>query len=697
DGRDRLSARYAFYQNVQDKYVLSLYPDLDEPLILRGQNLSLNYTRELGGGTNELKFGFNRNSVQVLRPHPEFPTFSSGDGISLPGSESAYDYFFRDTVFHLLDNYSRLRGGHAMIFGFEWRPYVHDSHLSAARDGRYLFGSVFDFLADQPFVLQIAINRQTRLPAEDADFRRYYFQNELAAFFQDNWKLTRRFTLNLGLRYEYFGAPSARNNTQDYNFAFGPGSNIVERIASGKMATGQLFRPDRNNIAPRFGFAFDLAGNGRSVLRGGYGIYFDRIFNNFWMDTRSNNLTFRTFQNLFGAAQFQYTIPARNAVAPVAVLAPSFDVAVDQGLRTPYSQSWFIGWQQQLTENLILEVNQTGSIGRKLAATDVINRLFSLPTSVENPQGRFNPSEPNISYRSNQGHSDHIAIQVALNRRLSRGTEFQISYTLGRTRDVQSDPLGRKAGGSSSDQRKRLSEVSLFDQPDVAFVRQFDQSADYGYSDFDQKHNLVFNLTAQIPQGMGFPPAFSGWQASAIAGFRSGFPFTVTSSLPAISGPNDPFGILGFFVEPGRGILQNNRADYHGKSLSEAFLVQPVEIPGGMILLDSVKFASPPSNRLGYSSRNSLFGPGFWNVDLSLSRRFLLPRVGEQVSVQFRAEFFNVFNHTNLGNPFAKLNSLQAPFGQALFGRDGVGSSSPGASPLNEQPRRIQFALKVNF
>ena len=697
DSRHRISARYAFFENVQDDYVLSLYPDLNEPLVLRGQNLSLNYTRDVYGGTNELKFGFNRNSVRVLRPHPEFPTFSSSDGISLPGSESAYDYSFRDTVFHVLDSYSRLTGGHAMVMGFEWRPYLHDSLLSAGRDGRYLFFNVFDFAADQPFGLQITVNRQTGLPAPDADFRRYYFQNEWAAFFQDNWKLTRRLTLNLGLRYEYFGAPSPRNNTQDYNFAFGTGSSIGERIAGGKMETGQLFRPDRNNFAPRFGFALDLTGNGHSVLRGGYGIFFDRIFNNFWMDTRSNNLVLRTYSNLFGR-QFQYTLPASNAIATASPVIPAFDVAVDQGLRTPYSQSWFIGLQQQLTSNLILEVNHTASIGRKLAATDIINRLFTLPISIKNPNGRFNSDEPDISYRSNQGLSDHWAVQVSLNRRWSGGMEFQASYTLGSTRDVQSDPLGRKAGGSTfTEQRKRLAEVSLFLQPDVAFVRQFDPQADYGHSDFDQRQNLVFNFTAQIPQGMGLPQPFSGWQASAIAGFRSGFPFTATASTPALTGPNDLFGSLGFFVEPGRGLLLNNRADYRGAELSEAFLAQPKVVAGGMILLDSTKFSQPLSNRVGYSDRNSLFGPGFWNIDFSLSRRFLLPRLGERVSLQFRAEFFNLFNHTNLGNPFPKLDSLQAPFGQALFGREGIGSSSPAASPLNEQPRRVQFALKMNF
>jgi hypothetical protein len=228
-------------------------------------------------------------------------------------------------------------------------------------------------------------------------------------------------------------------------------------------------------------------------------------------------------------------------------------------------------------------------------------------------------------------------------------------------------------------------------------VRQFDAQAEYGNAAFDQRHNLVLNFIAQIPQQMGVPSIFVGWQAAAIAGFRSGFPLTVTSSVPDPSGPPAPSGFYDVFAEPGRGLLINNRADYMGDDDSEAFLDQPVPVQGGLILLDGTKFAGPPSNRVGYSSRNAFHGPGFWNVDLSLSRRFLIPRIGERVSLQFRAEFFNVFNHTNLGNPNPRLNSLAPPFGRANYGRVGAGSASPAASPLNEQPRRIQFALRLSF
>ncbi|HWP83822.1 MAG TPA: TonB-dependent receptor, partial [Terriglobia bacterium] len=698
DGRQRLLGRYTYSRNVQDDFVASPYAGFSTPLVLDGHNLGLTYTRDLLGGTNELKFGLNRNAVRLIRAHPEIPSLASGDLIVLPGNPASFDYDFRDSVFHILDNYSRLLGRHSLIAGFEWRPDLHESLLSGGQGGQYGFLNVFDFVSDLPFSFQVTNNRQTGLPATAADFRRRYFHNEMAAFLQDNWKLTRRLTLNLGLRYEYFGAPGARNGTPDYNFVFGAGADIVERIANGStQATERLFRPDRNNFAPRFGFALDLSGSGRSVLRGGYGIFFDRIFNNFWMDTRTNNLVLASYFNVTIPLQFQYRIPIQGAVTTPTTRAPERIIAVDSNLRTPYTQSWFVGWQHQLSSNFIVEINQTGAVGRKLATTDLINRIYTFPLTPNNPLGRINPREPDISFRSNQGASDHLALQLAINRRWSGGIQFQASYTLSRTRDFQSDPLGRSAEGEFADRLNRLASFALFQVVQPAFLRQFDPQADYGNSDFDQRHNLVFNFVAQIPQGV--PGVFAGWQAAGLIGVRSGFPFSVTSRTPSTEGPRDPLGGFTSFVEPGRGILANNtnRADFAGKDAAEAFLSQRVPLQGGLLLLDRSKFSSPPTNRVGYSDRNAFHGPGFWNVDLSLSRRFLLPRLGERVSLQFRAEFFNLFNHTNLGNPLTRLEFTDPPFGKANFGRLGFASASPTASPLNEQPRRVQFALKLNF
>ncbi len=691
NGSDRLSGRYAFSQNTQDDFAFSPYPNLNAPLVIRGQNLSLNYTRDLLGGTNELKFGMNRNSVRFIRPHPEIPTLSSNDGVLLPGSEAAYDYAFRDTVFHVLDNYNRLVGRHALSLGLEWRPFLHNSLLSPARDGAYGFPSLLNFLFDLPESVIITMNRQTGRPAEDADFRRNYFQNEWAAFVQDHWKLGARLTVNLGVRWELFGAPKPRNGTQDFNFVFGSGATPAERIAGGKMQQAELYRPDRNNFAPRVGFAVDLTGSGRSVLRGSYGIFFDRIFNNFWMDSRSNNLQLRFLANFPGAPpRFQYTLPVRNGIPAASSFEPTSAIAIDQNLRTPYAQSWFVGIQHEIAADTLIELNHTGALGRKLAASDIINRSYARPVTASNFEGRFNSTLPDINFRSNQSHSDNAAMQLAVNRRWRTGLQFQASYTYSRSRDVQSDPFRRK----SSERRARLADLSFsIFQSSASFVRQMDPNSDYGYSDFDQRHNLVFNFTAQAPLLRGLPRAMSGWQVSTLAGFRSGFPYSATTRQPVFLDPLDPGSY--YYIEPGSGQLLDNRLDFSGSRSSDATLANPTPIAGGVVLLDRAKFKRPDSSTVGSSARNAFRGPGFWNVDLSLARSFALSQLGERVNLQFRLEMFNVFNHTNLNNPDPRFES--STFGEAQYGRQGVGSSLPSASPLNEQPRHVQIALKIYF
>jgi len=680
DGRNRLTARHSFSQQTTDDFVFSVYPDLNSPLVIRGQNLATNFTRELAGGANELKFGYSRNSVRALRPYPELPTMASGEGIALPGSEAAYDYNFRDNGIHLLDNFSRLSGRHALAIGAEARLARHDSLLSAARDGLYLFDTIFDFYFDTPSFLYIAVNRQTGQVPSESDFRRRNSQKEFGMFFQDNLKLTQRLTLNLGVRYEYFGVPQPRGGSRDFNFLFGSGATLGERITTGRLAAGTLYEPDRNNVAPRVGFALDLLGDGKNVLRGGYGLFFDRIFNNIWLDARNNTITLQLLANIQGLPpQFDYTVPAPAGVKPVDRPTPGGTVLVDRALRTPYSQNWFAGLQREVTPNLVLEVSHAGSLGRKLVTADVLNRAFSVPLTVR-PAGRYNADQGDISYRANQGLSNFLALEVALNRRRSRGVQFQLSYTFSRTRDMQSDPLVQPGLSAQRRASRDLADTSFF-QISTAFTRQFDPRADYGRSDFDQSHNLVFNAVAQIPSVAGWPRFLRGWQAAALAGIRSGFPFSVYTTQLAIPASG--------------GLLVRNRADFVGGDLEKAFLSARRPTHGGVGLLDASQFRAPAGGAIGSLTRNALRGPGFWNVDFGLSRSFALSLLGEQGQVQFRADFFNLFNHTNLNNPDPFLESPS--FGEATFGRRGFGSSQYSAAPLNEQPRRIQFAVKVYF
>ena len=167
--------------------------------------------------------------------------------------------------------------------------------------------------------------------------------------------------------------------------------------------------------------------------------------------------------------------------------------------------------------------------------------------------------------------------------------------------------------------------------------------------------------------------------AEAQVGIRSGFPFSVIVVPP--------------FAPGERGVSYG--AYFNGSNLSQAFLRDRPPVPGGVQLLDPAMFKSPPSGQIGNLRRNTLYGPGFWNTDFGISRSFAISRLGEGRQLEVRAEAFNLFNHTNLNNPDRILNSKT--FGVATFGRQGFGSALPSASPLNEQPRRIQFALKVHF
>ncbi len=672
----RLGVRYVFTDSTADNYLSGPYPQFNAALVVRGQNVAVNYTRTLSsGGVNEIRGGFNTSSVGFDRPHPEIPTMFSGEGVVLPGSPAFYAYTFQNSTWQAVDNFSTLRGRHSLILGGEVKVLRSDSVTSTARDGLLVFDYLGTFAADAPSRLNITVDRFTGAPLPDSAYERNYRQMEFSAFVQDNLHFG-RVTVNLGLRWEYFGVPSRTDGPPDWNLFYGPGTDRASRLASATLKQAAPYHPDYNNFAPRFGFAYDVKGSGRSVVRGGYGIAFDRIFDNVWQEVSVNSLGYALYQ----PAQFQYTFPARQGLPPTTKLfGLESTVQVDETLRTPYGENWFVGLQQRITSSLLVQADYAGSRGRKLIALDEVNRFNSHADGT-----RLNPNYNTVSYRGNQGSSEYHSLQLSARQALHRNVTFQVSYTLGRTQDNQSDPFRNPVVQVvTSNVASRLTSPLAItgNLPHATFTQQFNSSLDWGASDFNQKHNLVLNVIAQSKEWPRVPWLTRGWQLSAVTGFRSGFPFSVIA-------PDTGFGVPAF------GKLNANRANLAG-SVEATYLDPPVPVTGGEILLSKSKFQSPASGAIGLTPRNAFTGPGFYNVDMGISRNLHVPRMKEEARLQIRADFFNILNHTNLGNP---VNSIGSPdFGVAAFGRTGFSGALPTAAPLSEQPRHFQIALRLFF
>jgi hypothetical protein len=343
-----------------------------------------------------------------------------------------------------------------------------------------------------------------------------------------------------------------------------------------------------------------------------------------------------------------------------------------------------------LTRDWTLEVNGLGSLGRKLIATDIVNRQFSLPLS-QTARGRFNPDLPDISYRANQGSSSYHALTALSRYRTQRGL-FQLTYTWSHVIDNQSDPLFGDFFDLNfvSTTRSRPSAT----RSRAAFTRQFDSSADRGNADFDQRHNFVFYSHWVLPNAFASSKAgaiFRNWQFAQMAAFRTGFPYSVYAFAPSLGGA---------------GVMINQRADIVDPARTAG---SEAAIPGGLLLLNQTPgegFATPARGTTGTSGRNAFRGPGIYNVDISISRSFRPSLLGEAGRMTFRADVFNLLNHANLNGP-ANVYSGQAPgtsgsgitntFGHALYGRRGLDSGFPAAIPFTETARQVQLIFRIEF
>jgi hypothetical protein len=688
-GRNRILARGIFVNMSEPDFIWSPYKDFITPLIQDTWAIGGSYVHTFSAAVNnEFRLSRTDDDLHFNRPHPEVPTlfalapsnYYPIGSISLPGSQQFYSYKNHSQTTELLDNVLWSRGRHLITMGAGVLFRNVSGYLTAGQDGEYMFNNFFSLVQDQPATLTATVERNS--PAGtllQPAFGREYTYNQYFLFAQDTFRLTPRLTLNYGVRYENYGSPSNVSPTKDALLQLGSGATLNQQLAGANLVSPsngdeKLFDSDNKDVAVRVGTSYDLFGNGNTLLRGAFGTFYDRPFDNLWQDLRSNDYSLTAIPI---QGKFDYLVPVASALAslaktssPTSLGFPSVTL-VGPDLKNGRIFSYFAGVHQRITSDFTIDVNGLGTYGRNLITTDIINRDFTTASGT-----RVNPALPDINYRANQGFSNYNALTAVALYRWSRGY-LQGSYTWSHYIDNQSDPLTGDffdlsftniTSGAGSGRR-------------AAFTQQFNPNADIGNSDYDQRHNLVLFFSWNLPelkQGKKLGAVFNGWIVAGLAAFRSGLPYTVIDN----SSP----------VLPGSGVLINPRPNLINLN---ATLSNPVPVAGGEQLLNPTAFAGV-SDAVGTLGRNSLTGPGIYSLDLSLGRRFKLPWLGESGRIGIRADAFNFLNHANLNNPDPLLGDTST-FGSAQFGRLGVSSGFPAVSPLNETPREIQLLLKVEF
>jgi hypothetical protein len=610
---------------------------------------------------NTFRFSFSRTSDPIASPnaltgaqYAFAPGLAPGQ-ISIGGVTalvpSGQFTAQSQNVLSLNDDVMVASGGHTLKFGTQiasWRQYISNA-LSNRQRRMMTFGSLATFLQGLP------ANYSLQYPAQ---FDRTMQFTTLGFYAQDDWKVLRTFTVNAGLRYE---------PTVNYLHVPNDLSSSLRNLSDAAFTQGPLAKnPTLRNFTPRVGFAWDVRGDGKTAVRSGAALLSEITSPNFsvFMNVLAAQPPFSGVNTQSGVTSFTLPLQFPSAVASKSV------GTVDYNIKQARLFTANLSIEQQLPFSMVLTASYAYSRGMHLFGTHEGNPnipsgfMNGMPVWPTAGTVRQNPNFADVLLICGCGDSTFNALQVMLNKRITRGLQFQNSFTWSKTLD---DTQGSRGDSTLS---------SAYP------TNPFNIRTDRGVSSFNIPSvwttNLVYALPTPHVQQRVLSSLTAGWAVTGILTFRDGLPFN-----------------------PGT-VTERSNSGIAGGSTGQGPVDRPNWNPaftGSVITHDPNHWYNPaafvlqPAGTLGNVSRNSLMGPGYQQIDLTLQKDTKLRYLGESGNLQFRAEAFNIFNHPNFGMPDNQVFSgaLTDPVTAAPLATAGRITKTLGPS------RQLEFALRVSF
>jgi hypothetical protein len=674
--RDSIYGRYVF--DYAHTFRAENIPVFEETNRTQNQYLALHWTHIFSDHLiNDAHFGGNRspldfNGVNISSvPDSQLSiltggTFSTPWLISAPTIDSGASgggynetrRTFNLNLFEYGDDANYTRGKHTVKFGVVYKRYQLNTNTGSR--GQFRFNTLQLFMQGDPFII-----------ATPARGQYSWRQNLFGWYVQDDIRITRRLTLNVGLRHEF--------TTPEYDVN-GHSADLIN--TSDTVATvGPLYTPSKKNFEPRAGLAWDVFGNGKTAIRAGAGIFHEQLV--------PSTLRY----GFITVYPYVRSISVINGTSPILDLnnlpatgAPGIS-RWEPNPHTPTKYQWSLDWQQQLTSNTTVTVAYIGSHAVHLMDKDERNPAVPSICPCSDPKNagaallpagtkyypvgapRINPFFANMNSLEWNSFSSYNSMQVNLVRRFSKGLQFQGAYTWSHTIDLSSNIWGgviSKAGPES------------FQDPRVL-------TRDIGPSNSDIRHIFTGNVTYDLPFGnhlSGFAKSvIGGWQANMLLSLSTGFPLNIGDGInnsrdgQSIPSGDRPNFAPGFSSVPTSGV---------SACLTDSF-GKPLPLGTPTLWFDPCAFALAPAGTYGNTPKNQVRGPRQADVDMSVTKNM---KFTERLNLQFRAEAFNIINHPN----FANMN-------RSLF-LNGKGSRINSAGRListSTTSRQLQVGLKLSF